>query len=42
MDSQVPIGLSGLYKQLTIMENLFFDKMNEVIEINKRLIDLKL
>jgi len=36
MDSQVPIGLSGLYKQLTFMENLFFDKMN------KRLIDLKL
>jgi hypothetical protein len=42
MDSQVPIGLGGLYKQLTFMENLFFDKMNEVIEMNKRLIDLKL
>jgi hypothetical protein len=42
MDRNVPIGLSGLYKQLTFMENLFFDKMNEVVEMNKRLIDLKL
>jgi hypothetical protein len=45
----VPLGLSGLYKQLTYMENLFFDKMNdkmklldEVIEMNRKLIDIKL
>ena len=42
MRKNVPIGLGGLYKQLTFMENLFFDKMNELIEMNRKLIDIKL
>jgi len=49
MGKHVPIGLESLYKQLTFMENLFFDKMNdkmklldEVIEMNRKLIDIKL
>jgi hypothetical protein len=42
MGKNVPLGLNGLYKQLTFMENLFFDKMNELVEMNRKLIDIKL
>lgn len=42
MGKNVPLGLGGLYKQLTFMENLFFDKMNELVEMNRKLIDIKL
>ena len=42
MGNYFPIGLESLYKQLTFMENLFFDKMNELVEMNRKLIDIKL
>jgi hypothetical protein len=42
MGKNFPLGLNGWYKQLTFMENLFFDKMNELVEMNRKLIDIKL
>jgi hypothetical protein len=42
MGNHFPRGLESLYKQLTFMENLFFDKMNELVEMNRKLIDIKL